>query len=347
MRHPAPNRPRAAVAGSVTGMQWSAQTSDGDWIRDAIDQPWTGTMHDVVPRGFAAYARVFHVPSVQWLPDGPMPTFDAFQAMGWEESSALLAKIVDDPTTWAETAATFGTTLHPLAQWAALVRSTEPDPVQTTGPDGRWFNAPALSLLDPASLSALAGVLAAHTTTPDAGFAGLWEGRGGLVGHMGHGPSRAFAQVVGDVEDPQLARHNRMLGTSFRDRFNEVFRRPTWQEGILSREISEGPRLHLPERAFVLFRGGVAGFTASDWELHVPWRDRIAEGYGAEPSALAPSLLWPGDRAWVMVSEVDFDSTVVGGSPELVAAICRTPGIEALPLPVDADLSWQGDEVNR
>lgn len=48
-----------------------------------------------------------------------------------------------------------------------------------------------------------------------------------------------------------------------------------------------------------------------------------------------------------MVSEVDYDSTIVAGSAALVAAICAEPGLEALEIPSGADLSWNADEVNR
>ena len=30
----------------------------------------------------------------------------------------------------------------------------------------------------------------------------------------------------------------------------------------------------------------------------------------------------------------------------LVAEICADPAVEAMPVPADADLGWQGDEVN-
>ncbi|MBN9183175.1 MAG: hypothetical protein J0I66_09310, partial [Microbacterium sp.] len=144
-----------------------------------------------------------------------------------------------------------------------------------------------------------------------------------------------------------IARHNQMLGRSTKDRFNDAFRQPTWQEGILSRAISEGPRLELPGRAYVLFHGDVAGFASPDWFLDVPWRDRIAEEHGFEPSALSPSLLWPDDRSWVVVSEVDYDSTIVGADPTLIRAICADPRLEAIPIAADTDLTWDADEVNR
>ncbi|MDQ1217790.1 hypothetical protein [Microbacterium arborescens] len=328
-------------------MEWTADVSTGEWLRERVDDPWRGTFHDVVPRGFEAYARILHPASVQSRASGePLPPFDEWVGMPWQQSQQVTADLATDPVTWAETAAAFGTTLHPLAQWDSIVRSPEFGSNQTASPDGRWFVAPTQGELDPHHLAVLARELVGHTSTADDVFAGLWEGRGGLLGRMGRQPTRAFFQA-GDPADADLARHNRMLGSSFPDRFNSVFRKPTWQEGILSREISEGPRLRLPERAFVLFRGAVDEFAPDDWELRMPWRDLATEAAGGPPMSKSPSLLWPADRAWVMVSEVDFDSTIVGGSRELVDAICRSPELEALPLPADASLSWGADEVNR
>ena len=134
---------------------------------------------------------------------------------------------------------------------------------------------------------------------------------------------------------------------SVHDPFNNVFRKKTWQEGILSKEISEGPRFPTRDRAYVLFSAGVDEFADADWVLRAPWRDRPAEQHGFPPSAQSPSILWPEDRAWVLVSEIDFDSTVVAGSTELVAALCADPALEAFPISEGAELHWDGDEVNR
>jgi hypothetical protein len=139
------------------------------------------------------------------------------------------------------------------------------------------------------------------------------------VGFVGQTPSRGFLMFS---DDPH---HLAMLDRSTHDPFNNGFRTPTWQEGILSREISEGPRLRLPDRDHILFRAGADAFADPEWMLHVPWRD----------------------RTWVMVSEVDYDSTIVAGSPELIRAICTDPRLEALVLRENADLTWDADEVNR
>jgi hypothetical protein len=43
----------------------------------------------------------------------------------------------------------------------------------------------------------------------------------------------------------------------------------------------------------------------------------------------SPNLIWPTDRAWLLASEIDFDSTLIGGSDALVEAIMDSDGIEA------------------
>lgn len=326
-------------------MEWTADVSAGDWLRERIDDPWTWTMHDVVPRGFEAYARVFHPASVTELPGERLPSVEEWNASDPDETARLMDRMVDRRLTWGEAAGIFGTVFHPLAQWAALTRATNTGNTIATS-DGRWVDPPLEGELASDLLAALASILAQHTTTPDDGIVALWEGHGALLGHMGAGPSRAFFQM-GDPADPVLAHHNQMLGTSVKDAWNNVFRKESWQEGILPREVSESPRLELPGRGHVLFRGGVSELARPDWFLDVPWRDRPAEEHGFEPSALSPSIVWPDDRAWVLVTEADFDSTVIGGSRELIAALIAASGLEALEIPEGAALTSDSDEVNR
>ncbi len=303
-------------AGTVADMEWTADVSAGEWLKERIDDPWRGTMHGVVPRGFPAYARVFHPP----LAD-------------------------DERSTWADAARSFGTVFHPLAQWQGITGRVN-DGGPTLARDGRSFDPPLQGELDPDLVAALAEILVSHTATPDAGHLALWDGHGGLLGHLGAAPSRAFLQT-GDPDDPVLQRHNEMLGRSVADPWNNVFRKPTWQEGILPRRISEGPRLALPGRRHVLFRGGISALARPGWVLDVPWRDRPAEAHGFDPSAISPSLAWPEDRAWVLVTEVDFDSTVVAGSRELVASIVADRRLEALEIAEGAALTHDADGVNR
>lgn len=299
-------------------MEWIADPSPGDWLRERLDDGYA-TMHVAVPRGFPAYARVFHPASARSLPDVPD----------------------DETVTWAETAVAFGTTLHPLAQWRNLVRTPEDGDWRTrNAPDGREFTSPEEGSMPPELLASVARHLAAHTGTPDAGFAALWGGWGGLLGFLGHTPSREF------VAFSDAPAHEQMLQRSIHNPFENAFRKRTWQEGILSREISEAAGLQLPGRDHVLFSAPPRAFADPDWILDAPWRDTEAEQHGFSPAAQHPSLIWPEDHAWVLVSEIDYDSTIVAGPVELIHAICADPAIEALPLPENADLTWTADEVN-
>ena len=61
----------------------------------------------------------------------------------------------------------------------------------------------------------------------------------------------------------------------------------------------------------------------------------------------APNLIWPADDSWFVVSEIDFDSTLVGGSSMLINAIVESPKLEAWQVePVDS-LADDADKVNR
>ncbi|KNY04903.1 hypothetical protein [Microbacterium sp. GCS4] len=327
-------------------MQWTSDISTGEWLRGLLDDPWNASMHSVVPHGYPAYARILHPGAVRSLPDQAVPSPEDWVRLPLAEQNRLIALFHDEPATWASTAAAFGTEVHPLAQWQRLVRTPVDGDWRTRiAPDGREFTAPMEGELAPEVVAAVARHLVAHTTTPDAGAAALWEGFGGLLGHLGHTPSRAFLTFDDtSTEDPH---HQAMLDRSIHDPLNNAFRKPTWQEGILSREVSEGPRLEFLDRAYVLFEASAREFSSPDWVLDAPWRDLPGEEHGFPPSAQSPNILWPEDRAWVMVSEIDFDSTVVAGSAELVEALCADPALEALPLREGAELGWDADDVNR
>ncbi|SEB49745.1 hypothetical protein SAMN04489806_0863 [Paramicrobacterium humi] len=113
--------------------------------------------------------------------------------------------------------------------------------------------------------------------------------------------------------------------------------------GLLPREVAVGARLELDEgtgRPYILFEAAANDFADPKWVSEAPWN-------GSPRWPQSPSLLWPDDHAWLLATEIDFDSTLVGGSTALIRELVQTPGIEALPLRPDADLSWDGAEVNR
>ncbi len=322
----------------MSGMEWiSDPATAGGWLCERLDEDWS--MHHFVPHGYEAYARVFHPAQVRSLPDRAMPPMDDWVRMPDAEQQHLMELVIDEEITWADTAEVFGTTMHALAQWYPLVRTPRDGDVRIA-PDGREYTGPGEGRMPPSLLAALSVPLIAHTSTPDAGFVAVWEGWGGLLGGRG-GNGRGFFEFSdGPLPEPSG-------WSSLKASFENPFRKPRWHPGILSDEISKGPRLKLPDRSHVLFSAAPSAFAHPDWILDVPWRDHEAEARGFAPDAEHPSILWPEDLAWVMVSEIDYDSTIVAGSRELVRAICADPTIEALPIAEGSSLNWDDDEINR
>jgi hypothetical protein len=60
----------------------------------------------------------------------------------------------------------------------------------------------------------------------------------------------------------------------------------------------------------------------------------------------APNLIWPADESWFVASEVDFDSTLVGGSVMLIEAIVESPELEAWQVGPSNSLAADADKVN-
>ncbi|MDE0546318.1 hypothetical protein [Microbacterium sp. C7(2022)] len=337
-------------------MKWTADVSAGDWLRARIDDPWAGTMHDIVPRGFTTYTRIFHPATRSKPADGtawPALPYEK-NSRAWEEFTAAQHDIDTVAIRWHDAADAFGTRMHADAQWGALVRAAgdewNPDGwQQVNGPDGWQYDAPGEGQLAAETLAAVMDTARAHTSTPHDGYIAVWEGWGGLVGGVGYGPARSILTFTEDdeVTDATAKRHRDFLAASAKDLLNNVFRRPSWQPGILPDDVSKGPRLQLPNRGHVLFEGDPSALADPSWVLDAPWRDREMEQYGAQPSAESPSIIWPADRAWVMLSEVDWDSTIVAGSVELARALCADPRIEAGIIREGAMLTWSSDEVNR
>lgn len=61
----------------------------------------------------------------------------------------------------------------------------------------------------------------------------------------------------------------------------------------------------------------------------------------------SPNLLWPLDRSRFLATEIDLDSTLVGGPADLVDTLASAPGLEVWRVDADDDLSSEGDHLNR
>jgi hypothetical protein len=103
-------------------------------------------------------------------------------------------------------------------------------------------------------------------------------------------------------------------------------------------EILDGPRVSMPGRDYILFAGPLAAAGELGWRcgelLNAAYPERESDPNEFEPQS--PSLFWPGDRAWCEATEIDLDSTYVGGSPQLIEALLNDPRFEAWPAQLEA-----------
>lgn len=102
----------------------------------------------------------------------------------------------------------------------------------------------------------------------------------------------------------------------------------------LTADELRAPRVSLPGRDYLLMRGPLsATVDLARYDGDFPWTQ-------------SPNLFWPADRAWCVATEVDFDSTLVGGSTDLIDAVLRSPDLETWPIRPDDSLASDADLIN-
>jgi hypothetical protein len=84
------------------------------------------------------------------------------------------------------------------------------------------------------------------------------------------------------------------------------------------------PMVKLPGREYYLYRGSLDDLARHRYDQ---WQDETTT-MPDWPSFQSPNMIWPQDRAWFVATEVDFDSTLVGGPADLVRAIIDHPELE-------------------
>ncbi len=261
------------------GLEPIADVSAGDWIAKRLGGP-PGTVGSVVPRGFAAYARVLH----------PVEFDDGRTPLTWSQVCELTGRIP-----------------HALMQWAAIATPTAEAEI-ATAPTRRWDDGDVrVGTLPPYPLGTLIDLLASATGEQDC-FHALWEGWGWVNG--------------AGVKEFSFGSDRR------------IEPEPALEPGVPP-EVWALPRLHLPGRDYLLFRGPLPAALAMGWH---------GRPGGFEPQS--PSLLWPADQSWCVSTEIDFDSTLVGGPADLVNAVLTAPGLDAWPVRPDDDLTAFADLPN-
>lgn len=254
--------------------------SEGAWIKPRLRGEF-GAVTLQVPKGFEAYARVFH------------PAAD--------EGA--------NPVRWAKVVDFCGTTAHREMQWHAIVGL----PADENLMDSKWPGyEPSEGEMDIDDLDALGEILAAHTADPEHCFFGL-----------------CTIQNWADFFSKAELRGNRLLRLPW-GRDHIVLAGPLSALDQIVQDWSKPS----PSRAFsVSFQKG----------SEPPSEDELAELLRSRAS---PNLIWPADHSWLVASEVDFDSTLVGGSADLIGAVVESPSLEAWQVEPTTSLAEDADKIN-
>ncbi len=316
----------------MEGLRALPEGSAGNWITGRL-RGFGSTVACTVPTGFAAYARILH--PVDFFPAPPSTSSAPASASA---ASAPAAEGPGTPTgtaphglvpqraglTWAQVCQRTGRTPHALMQWRAITTPapTGDAPSQTRLPvtdEGLWEEVSVQEgTLEPAALTALLDVLAPFTGEQECCHA-LWEGYGWLTGSSSF---TVFAYADSEGGPPPPPPQPAPVPV------------PVPVPVQLRRALA-APRLSLPGRDYLLLAGPLRAALAMGDQVTGDWFD-----------PQSPNLLWPLDRSWCLVSEIDFDSTLIGGSTELIEAVLAAPGLEAWEVTEGDDLGLFADTLN-
>lgn len=197
---------------------------------------------------------------------------------------------------WADVAARTGRTMHASAQWEDL---SSPASLDTVGRAGRDLPArPRIGMLSTNKLIALCAILDGHTGTPEDCYFAVWDGWGWE--NPGSYTVLTASTDNGDSETEPVPAPEE------------------WQLDLT------GPRVFLG-LDYLLFSGPLRG---------APQIGYRASATSFEPQS--PSIFWPSDHAWCVATDIDFDSTLIGGSHALIRDVIHDPRLEAWPIAPDA-----------
>jgi len=138
-------------------------------------------------------------------------------------------------------------------------------------------------------LSVLCQIVSRHGHSEDVWLA-LWDGYGWIRGG-------SIRVAVGSRDDAPVEK------TAKKESREHAL------EPAFPIEVLKGPKLRLPHRDYLLFRGGIASALALG-----------SHAFGRyEPHS--PDLVWPDDRTWFIATDVDLVFGYVGGTAALIADV--------------------------
>ena len=257
----------------------------GAWIKPRLGGKF-GAVTLQVPRGFEAYARVFH------------PASDA----------------TGRPVSWAEVAKVCRTTPHREMQWHAILGLSNADELRSSyrpgdGSGVNWAGSdPPIGPMDIDTLDALCEVLADHAADVTHCFFALCIIHGWLDSFSGE-------TLPPLLELPYDRSHIVLAGPL--SAVDQIMYDWSRADSIMMTQVARHGEVLAPERESSSFL-----------------------------QREAPNLIWPGDHSWFVASEVDFDSTLVGGSAVLINAIIESSKLEARRIRPTDSLADDADTVN-
>lgn len=247
-----------------------------------------------------------------WLVDARAEygTVDGLVPRGFEAYARILhpaSSASGEPVRWSAIADWSGRSIHPTVQFDAITR---PRPGAGRG-DRPWAEPPREGWLSPEILEALSGVLAEHTKSAEECRFCLWEG----YRLFDEPPSSAVAGFT-----PSTGTE-----TALSARFPPAF----------VREVLDAPLVRVPQREYHLFEGPLTAAADMGYLL------------GGRFIPQSPNVFWPDDHAWCVASEIDLDSTYVGGSEALVSRLVDDRTLEVVRAKPDDSVWSDSDRVNR
>jgi hypothetical protein len=263
-----------------------------DWLVPRLQA--FGTVGGTAGVGFDAYARVLH----------PVRAFREDPGSVDEHGDPTVLET--GTWRWAAVAQRTGQVVDASTSWSDVSGSRDDDVLFDDGwriepPDQGWF--------DPQLLSALTTHLASATATPLDLVAAVWEGWGDL-----NGSSTLAIGWQGGVPDAA----ERAQARTEAERMAAVHR----AEMASLRRRLRGPRLRLTERVYLLLSTTLPRLADPTWIDD----EQIGSVVSLDHT---PQLLWPEDRAWVVATEIDSDSTLVAGSRPLIESVLADERFEA------------------
>ena len=217
----------------------------------------------------------------------------------------------DRPVRWSEVAASTGRTFHGAAQWSHVAFTSEvkdENDLQNPPAGAPWASRPEEGSLDRPVAERLIDRLRPHTSTPESCWFAFWDGWG--------------------VPFPLTSSTRSLFG---RRKAVEPPEEPGLKE---LRERWDAPSFSIDGRDLLLFSGTLDDATEGFYEpMNMP---HFQSAY----------FWWPDDHAWLITTEIDFDTTYVGGSRACIDAVVGDDLLEALEVRIDQGVSSDPDSIN-